>query len=74
MDFPDYNGQNYLFIFTREREEKGNEKGERKKEKSASEREQRQVYLSVAEREQIQDRKAGLKEKGERREQHDQFR
>ena len=35
-----------------------------RKEKSASEREQRQVYLSVAERKQIQDRKAGLKEKG----------
>ncbi len=35
-------------------------------EKSASKREQRQVYLSVAERKQIQDRKAGLKEKGER--------
>ena len=36
-------------------------------EKSASEREQRQVYLNVAEREQIQDRRAGLKEKGEMR-------
>ena len=40
-------------------------KGERRKEKSASKREQRQVYLNVAEREQIQDRKAGLKEKGD---------
>ena len=44
----------------------GNKKGERRKEKSASKREQRQVYLNVAEREQIQDRKAGLKVKGER--------
>ena len=49
----------------KEKGEMGKERGERRKEKSASKREQRQVYLSVAERKQIQDRKAGLKEKGE---------
>ena len=36
-----------------------------RKQNFASKREQRQAYLDSAEREQSQDRKAGLKEKGE---------
>lgn len=42
-----------------------NEKAESRKQNFASKREQRQAYLDSAEREQSQDRRAGLKEKGE---------